>query len=68
MPLNEYMRFGRIYKDLATIFKINLDDKAGFPDGSFEKMFDDPGAAYLVLLEIGARKLDEKLFSNDPDR
>ncbi len=63
-----YHNWGLIYDNLDKIFHFKLDEKAGLPIGTIQKLIDDPKATFPVLLEIGAQKLDAKMFPDDPER
>lgn len=63
-----YHNWGFLYSNLDKIFEFKFDDHAGFPNGTIQKILDNPNATFPILLAIGAQKLDQKLFPNDPKR
>lgn len=59
---DEYFhKWGFMYQNLDQLFGFHLDDKLSLPDGTVQKVLNDPANAFPVLMEIGARKLDSQL-------
>lgn len=50
-----------IYNFLNDLFSINLDKKAGFQDGTFAQIIEQPGRARELLIQTGIRKIDSSL-------
>lgn len=56
-----YHKWGLLYHQLDQIFGFQLDDKLNLPQGTIQKVLDDPSRAFSLLIEIGASKLDNQL-------
>lgn len=56
-----YHQWGKLYGNLNQIFTFGLDEKANLPEGTFQKIISNPDNTGAVLLEIGAKKIDEQL-------
>lgn len=53
-----YHQWGKLYDSLSQVFTLELDQKAGLPEGTLQRIFDNPSDAGSVLLEVGAQKID----------
>lgn len=54
-------QYGDIYSALTDIFNVNLDAKAGFTQGTFASVLNDPKNAGKVLLAEGIKQVDAQL-------
>lgn len=54
-------QYGDIYTALSEVFNVNLDAKAGFTQGTFANIFNDPKNAGKIILSEGIKKIDRSL-------
>lgn len=61
---SQYHNWGNLYGNLRQIFSLKLDQTANLPDGTIQKIIDDPSNAGVVLFGIAAGKLDQQFGLN----